>query len=350
MNMPSTNLLSNLYVQDILAQPSALRNTLAALHEPDCLPGLVDDLARGNLQRVVLTGMGASYHALVPLWLRLSRAGLPTHLVETSELIYYFPALLAPDSLLIVVSQSGSSAEITHLLNSVDRQSPVLGITNTPESPLAQASNGVILTSAGHEATVSCKTYITSLAALIWLGEKMVDSGQEAAQSWLLQAAESTQNYLAHLEAHVASLVEMLVGTVYLTFVGRGSSLAAVGAGALIVREAAHFPADGMGSAAFRHGPLEAVSPEQLIMVYAGPSHTGHLNEALYRDILAIGGRAALIGATAALEVLTLPAAPPEAQPIIEILPAQMISIALAQMTGHTAGRFQFVPKVVTTE
>jgi glutamine---fructose-6-phosphate transaminase (isomerizing) len=61
----------------------------------------------------------------------------------------------------------------------------------------------------------------------------------------------------------------MLGGIRHLFLVGRGSSLAAVGTGALMVKESDHFHAEGMSSAAFRHGPFEMLSPETFVFVFS---------------------------------------------------------------------------------
>ena len=105
-----------------------------------------------------------------------------------------------------------------------------------------------------------------------------------------------------------------------------------------------------MGSAAFRHGPFEAVSQDQFVFIYTGPPDTAALNEKLYQDIRAAGGQAALIAVSPEIGPLTLPEVPLEVSPILEILPAQMISIALAELRGHAAGRFQRIAKVTSTE
>jgi len=61
---------------------------------------------------VVLTGMGGSYFGLHPLMMELSASGWTPMMVETAELIHYYPELLAPSTLVIAVSQSGKSARL----------------------------------------------------------------------------------------------------------------------------------------------------------------------------------------------------------------------------------------------
>ena len=70
----------------------------------------------GRWQRVILTGMGSSYHALHPLLLGLLGHGIPAQMVETSELIHHAAGLIAPEALIVAVSQSGASVEILELM------------------------------------------------------------------------------------------------------------------------------------------------------------------------------------------------------------------------------------------
>ena len=121
----------------------------------------------------VLTGMGSSFHALHPLHVRLIGRGIWSTLVETSELIHHQLELLGPGTLLVVVSQSGRSAETVRLLEAKSG-SPVVGVTNTAGSPLATAADATVFTRAGEEASVSCKTYVAALLALAWLGSPRI--------------------------------------------------------------------------------------------------------------------------------------------------------------------------------
>jgi glucosamine--fructose-6-phosphate aminotransferase (isomerizing) len=348
--MPDSNLASTPYVRDILAQPEALENTLTALTDRKDLRALARRLASGRLRQVVLTGMGSSYHGLYPLQLALLSHGLFAVRIETSELIHHAPELIAPHTLLIAVSQSGRSAETLRLLDQVRGRAPLIAVTNTAGSPLAEQADAVLLTHAGEEASVSCKTYVCALAALIWLGDVLADRPLETVFSSLAKTPAAMRGYLERCPLHVGSLVERLAGIQHLILVGRGSSLAAVDTAGLIIKEAARFPAEGMSSAAFRHGPLEMTSPRQFVVIYANSPQTAGLEARLVEDIRAAGGQAALVRESPEADVFCLPAVEEAVRPILEILPAQIISLALAQIQGLEAGRFTFAHKVTTTE
>ena len=338
------------YERDILDQPAAVRETLAAFAEYPSLQPFAERLATGDLRRVVLTGMGSSYHALHPLNFTLIARGLETQLIETSELIHHAPALLEPRTLLVVVSQSGRGAEVVHLLKRTGGDVPILSVTNTAESPLALQSNTALLTRAGDESSVSSKTYVTALAALAWLGDELTGHDSLPTRAALDRAPGAIAQYLANWAEHVETLCEQVANVCCLFLVGRGPSLAAVGTGALIIKEGAHFHAEGLSSAAFRHGPLEMTTPELLVLVYSGAEATSKLNARLVDDIRTAGGRAVLVRESPFPDVFALPSIPQVARPLLEILPAQMLSLALAKVQGHEPGRFEWATKVTLTE
>src|SRR6266700_8333968 len=142
------------YLRDILNQPQALEDTLAGLEELKKSRELAARLEKGTFKTVVLTGMGSSFHALHPLHLELINHGLTAIMVETSELVHYQSRLFDPKTLIVVVSQSGQSAEAVRLLEINRGKSSVIAITNTPDSPLAAQADATILTQAGKEFSV----------------------------------------------------------------------------------------------------------------------------------------------------------------------------------------------------
>lgn len=161
------------YFSDIEGQPKALQDTLAVLHESAPLHVLGEAL-RAKQGSVILTGMGASVAALVPLQGKLFAAGVTPVLIETSELIHHARGLLRPGVPVVAVSQSGRSAETIALLDTQPRDIVVIGVTNDATSPLAVRAHHALITVAGVEATVSCKTYVSALLMLDWLGAQLV--------------------------------------------------------------------------------------------------------------------------------------------------------------------------------
>lgn len=347
---PDVSILEGPYLRDILDQPRALQKTLAGLEVPETLHKLAARLREGAFKSVVLTGMGSSFHALHPLNIEMIDHDLTSIMVETSELLHYQNHFFNPKTLIVAVSQSGQSAEVVRLLEMNRGKSSVIGITNTPDSPLAEQADATILSHAGEEFSVSCKTYLTALMALQWLGAMVCQRDLRRTQEELEAAAPAVRDYLAQWKEHVQSLAAMLAAARHIFLVGRGPSLAAVGAGALIIKESDHFHAEGMSSAAFRHGPFEMLSDETFVLVFAGEKKTRELNRRLFEDISEGGGRAKLLGEGTSFLPFALPSVPRSISPILEILPVQMVTLALAALVGREPGRFQRASKVTTKE
>jgi glucosamine--fructose-6-phosphate aminotransferase (isomerizing) len=105
-----------------------------------------------------------------------------------------------------------------------------------------------------------------------------------------------------------------------------------------------------MSSAAFRHGPLEMASPELFVLVFSGMGAGRRLNQKLVEDISAAGGKSALVGASGNPGIFCLPQVAMSALPLLEILPVQMVSLALAGLSGREAGLFSQCSKLTDVE
>lgn len=340
----------NPYIQDILAQPDALAATIRQLPQAAAdLRSLAARLKAGVFSRIVLTGMGSSLAALYPLWFRLVQAGYAPVLIETSELLYDAANLVSDDTLLVIVSQSGRSAEIVRLIEQRGGAT-VLAVTNDAASPLAQAAEVVVLTAAGSESNVSCKTYVCSLAALALVSDSLVQNPVEPPSFEQLQAVgEVMTAYLNRWQEYATHLGDLLSGS-SLIICGRGPSLASVHYSALILKEAAKVHTEGLSAPQFRHGPMELAKTSVRVLVYEGQGSTVALNRRLVADVARVGGRAYLIGDTDQPEAFHLPAAPPAVLPILEILPMQLLSVGLAWHNQLEPGQFYIGSKITIVE
>lgn len=336
------------YLNDLLDQPRALQATLDSLTNAPSLTPIIDALKSGKYHRVILTGMGSSYHASYPLQLRLFNLPVGVIRLETAELVHYARQLIDPANLIVAVSQSGQSAEVVHLVELTYGLVDLIGVTNTQGSALAEKVTFAVITCAGEEATVSCKTFISALAALSWLGDQL--TGEHTDFASLADSPQKVADYWAGWPGSVEVLRQRLSGIEHLYLLGRGSSMTAACAGALIIKEAARFGAEGMNSAAFRHGPLEVVTPSTLVLVFQGASATAALNNKMAQDIEASGGLVNQVRVGMGSPPFNLPVCPLQALPIFEIQFAQMVSLALAEIHGFEAGKFFHASKVTTIE
>lgn len=103
-------------------------------------------------------------------------------------------------------------------------------------------------------------------------------------------------------------------------------------------------------STAKEYGPFEMLSDETFVLIFGGANQTRDLNQGLFEDVREQKGRAELVGEGAASPPFALPNAPRSIHPILEILPVQMITLALAVRGGREPGRFELATKVTTRE
>ena len=342
------NVIEGAYLQDLLAQPEALRRSLEGFEATGELKRFAQAL--DSYERIVLTGMGSSLFALYPLHLTLADRGYPSLLIEASELIHYLPGVLTAQTLVIAVSQSGQSAEVLRLLQLVQGRAPLIAITNTAASPLANQADAAILLQAGPESSVSCKTYVASLLALEWLAAVLTGKDLAQTKAVLKLAAPAAQSYLSNWKSHVVELGPVVAGIDQIFVAGRGPSVATAQTGGLILKESTRCSAEGMSCAAFRHGPFEMLTAKVLVLILAGDSQSEAMNRRLAADVQQAGGRAVVIDDRSPAKVFRIPSAPQPILPVLEILPVQMVSLALAARSGREAGVFQLATKVTTVE
>lgn len=344
---------NNLYTEDILSQPDVLEEALSSL-QLESLKPVKKLLANGEIDRVIITGMGASFYGVYPAWLLLSQAGLPAFWVDLAELYYHARGLVTPRTLLWVVSQSGRSAELMHFFDPalVIKPRLILALTNDLTSPLAQAASVTIPINAPPELTVSTRTYLNTLAISQLAALELTGRSDRDELNNLLHVAANLRAYFRDWQTHVDSLIRGVGLPRSLVILGRGVSLAAAQTGALIQGEASKFPALALNAAEFRHGLLEMIRPDLVFLVLAGAEPTLALNRRLAVEIDRIGGKVFWLSSQpeSSLPVIPMPVGKGSGLPIAEIAPLQLLSLAVAQQSGINAGEFYYSGKVTLTE
>jgi glucosamine--fructose-6-phosphate aminotransferase (isomerizing) len=343
----------NPYVLDILAQPAALR---AVVNKFSPKTSVIDhpSLKVGRYDRIILTGMGASFNAAYPAYMQLTELPLPVMLVNTAELVHYLGGAIGERTLLWINSQSGRSAEVLHLLEQIQSNPPAytLAFVNDETSPLATAAEVCLPIHAGSETSVSTKTYLNTLAVNLLLARKMAGYEIEDLKQEILSAADAIEAYLNDWQARVEEMNAKQGNFENVFIIGRGSSMSAVWNGALINKEAARCAFEGVNAADFRHGPMELVGPGLCAWIYAGHPSTAGLNRKLALDIIAHQGRVVWLDIQNDTELATIlvPETSILTRPLGEILPMQLLTLAMARRKGITPGDFQVVEKVTAIE
>ena len=354
MNTSSRN-GPDLFLAEILEQPEALSRTLRCWLAQDFESRLAKVLPKTKVPLVVMTGMGSSLDACYPACAFLNRHGLRTVAVESGELLSSYPALCSPKNLLVVVSQSGESAEVVRLMKELDSAFVVVGVTNTADSYLAKQSTVPLLMDAGQEETVSTKTYVATLFLLLMLAYRLVGTPVRERERDFEQTIAVLRSFLAGWRPALKPLVELFRDCAYLSLIARGPSLASALEGALVLKESARRPAEAISGGQFRHGALELVSERYGYILFSGEEQTRPLIRSLGRDIVRYGGRVAFIGgegsdAPESIPTVAFQVSNPYLMPVLEIVPVQLLAWSLANLEGRTISGFEKISKVIRNE
>lgn len=337
------------YENNLGEQAAALERAVAVALNPD-----VDALDPSAYDRIILTGMGASDSAAIPLEYALSRRGLPVWRMPTSRLLDT-PELVAGRTLLWIVSQSGRSAETVALLSRIpDRKATtIVAVTNDAQSPLAQAADHCVLLHSGAEATVSCKSYLNTLA---WFhrigarcrGESDADATRDILATASSLAALAAPDLLARISALASRVLEGPAPR--LALVGTGTDSATALAGALIIKEAAKVTAEGYAGGAFRHGPIELAGPGLTALVFSGGSGDDVSMTRLVADLIRTGSTVVTITHMpyAGAEHIRITSRSEFDRLALGMGVVQRWSVALARAAGIVPGEFRFGSKVTS--
>jgi glutamine---fructose-6-phosphate transaminase (isomerizing) len=326
------------FIDEILAQPLALMDLL--LHyESQALYGVI---AKDNNALVLLTGMGASYHAALIAAAQLQRRNIFAQAIEAIELVNYPVVAAQKAQTLVYISQSGASGEVAPLFDKLPAGIRKLGITNHLNSPLAERSDITLPLCAGDEFTVATKTYVNSLAVLGLLSGIDLNALHDICSriSQILDTARETRSLW----------LDMFSTTKSLYFLGHGPHAVTARHCAMMVAEWAKRPAFYASIGAFRHGFLEAIEEGTGVVIFApkgiGQQSAYHLTQELEsygaRVLLVENGHSRLPGDKATLT----PLEDELLSPMVDIIPVQLFVEAMAYERGISPG-FRYISKVV---
>jgi len=354
--------------KELHEHPAVLGDTLHRMVNPRtravALPDLPFDPA--TLSRVSLTACGGAYYAALAgrHWIE-ELARLPADIDVASEFRYRAPPL-SKDSLGLLVSQSGETADTMAALKYIRGQGvPVLSIVNVPESTMARESDAVLLTVAGPEiAVASTKAFTAQLTVLACLAlgfaraRGAITAEREAAMTdALLQVPAAAAQILDNQDPirRVAGRLAQARDALYL---GRGACLPIALEGALKLKEICYIHAEAYAAGEMKHGPIALIDQDMpvIAIVPSGPHFektASNLQEAAAR-----GGQIIVFsdaeGCTKLKSIATdcveLPAVDPFVAPILYAIPVQLLAYHVAVIKGTDVDQPRNLAKSVTVE
>jgi glutamine---fructose-6-phosphate transaminase (isomerizing) len=339
-------------MKDILKESEELASSLAYTLGPG--RAALEEAARiiNRVRHVYITGIGSSWHAGMAVLSQFNSGGRPACLVEASELLHF--TQIAPDSAVIVLSRSGKSVEVVRLLSKAkERKAKIIGITNTPESPLAEAADVTLNLNAAFDHLVS----ITMYSALALVGGLLASTASKTLDDSLSQ---SLNDSLSAAQKALAPWRDQIEGNEWFArdapiyFLARGGSLASCHEARLLWEEAAKAPASAMTTGGFRHGPQEIMVEGLRFGIWIDNQHMSDQDLVLAGDIRKLGGKVLLIGQNIPSGegdvVFSLPKVLGDWQFVIDIIPAQLAAEYLSRLRGVDCDSFRICPYIVENE
>lgn len=358
------------YMQkEIYEQPTTITNVIRgrwdAIAQTPKFGGLniTDDRLRA-VRRLVFTACGTSYYAaLLGEYLIEELSGLPVEVEYASELRYR-RAPIDPSTLLVCLSQSGETADtLAALREARHRGLTTIGLVNAVGSSIAREVDGGIYLHAGPELGVaSTKAFTAQVATLfllaLYLGRLHALSGAAAARMFdELQQLTSLLRASLALDDSVRRLASRYKYSRTMLYLGRGYHYPIALEGALKLKEVSYIHAEGYPAAEMKHGPIALVD-EHTPSVIINPR--GPLYDKVMSNLQEIKARRGPVIAIAtdgdtdishyADDVIYAPAAPDYLQPLVSIIPLQLLAYHMALARGCDVDKPRNLAKSVTVE
>ncbi len=336
----------SVFMQDITEQPHSIAELLK---KSASIRKKADGISH---RRVLFTGMGASLFACQPAVLLLRSRQLDAEFIELSELVWY-EASHAMDyyDTVVFVSQSGESAELINLLERFPAfiEKSVL-VTNNPrsKSALLIPEERVFEIFAGEERAMGAsKTFLNTALLLLVLASEW--SGEQIPLNTITECVEKG------LKLEIDSLTKAIESSKLPIIVARGFSLGVAQMIRLMLAEIPKRNVEVFSGGAFRHGPLELLENDPMVIVMNPEGKTSHLMDKLADEL---SGKCPVVMLTNSASeynpdihvIRTGTGLTEELAPLTFLVPFQRVANELAQRAGYNPGEGVHAAKVTRVE
>ncbi len=356
-------------LKEIMEQPESIRN---------CLRGRIDqrearvvlgglsahtrDLVRAK--RFIFTAQGTAYHAgLIGEYLFEDLAKIPARCEYASEFRYRNP-IIEEGSVCVAISQSGETADtLAALREAKERGALAMGVVNVVGSSIARETDAGVYLHVGPEIGVaSTKAFVGQVTVLtlmaLYIGKRRFLS-DEVVRAYLrdLERMPELIARVTEQSDHIRTCTERCVDRENWLFLGRGYNYPVAIEGALKLKEISYIHAEGMPAAEMKHGPI-ALIDKGMPVVFVAPRGSQYDKViSNIEEVRARGGRVLAVATEGddaickyADEVFYVPDVPEALQPILTVVPLQLLAYHAAVLRGHDVDKPRNLAKSVTVE
>ncbi len=356
-------------LKEIFEQPDSVRNSMRGRLN------LQEGLARlgglnmkpeelREIKRVIILGCGTSWHAgLIGEYMLEEHARIPVEVEYASEFRYRNP-VLEDGTVALVISQSGETADTLAAMREAQRKgAKALGIVNVVGSTIARESNSGVYIHAGPEIGVASTKAFTSQVTVLALFMLALGRQREMARETGIRMARELASLPDKIDAllqrndAVHKIAEAYRHHNNFLYLGRGYNLPVALEGALKLKEISYIHAEGYPAAEMKHGPI-ALIDENMPVVFictrdsAYDKVMSNMMEVRARKgrIIAIATEGDTEVADMADHVLYVPQTEPCLQPILSVVPLQLLAYHIAVLRGCDVDQPRNLAKSVTVE
>jgi glutamine---fructose-6-phosphate transaminase (isomerizing) len=357
-------------LKEIHEQPDAIAETIT-----DRLPTLDgvdlsdveldDDFLRG-IERIVIVACGTSYHSgLVGRYAIESWARVPVEMDIASEYRYRDP-VHRPNDLVIGITQSGETADTLAAMRlAKEGGSKVLAVCNVMGSQATRDADAVLFTRSGIEISVAAtKTFVSQVAAMYLLGLRLAElrgtlppERIRELVAELKSLPSKLQETIVETEEQVKAIARAQHDQRFFMYIGRHIGLSVCLEGALKLKEISYIPADAYAAGEMKHGPIALLDESTPVVAVATDSPVAekmlsNMEEVRARgaDVIAVATEGSTEVAEAADQTIYVPRTDWIVQPILAILPLQLLAYYIAREKGLNVDQPRNLAKTVTVE
>jgi glucosamine--fructose-6-phosphate aminotransferase (isomerizing) len=357
-------------LKEIHEQPEAIAETiLDRLSHDDGVDlsdmGLSDDYLR-KIKRIVIVACGTSYHAgLIGRYAIERWARIPVEMDIASEYRYRNP-VVGPDDLVIGLTQSGETADTLAAMRLArDGGATVLAVTNIMGSQATRDADAVLYTRAGLEIGVAAtKTYVAQVAAMYLMALRLAELREKLSVerirvlvAGLRDIPEMMERTIDTVSDEVEAIAKRHANDSFFLFLGRHIGLPVCLEGALKLKEVSYIPTDAYAAGEMKHGPIALLDESTPVICVATDSPILDKMLSNIEEVKARGAMTIAVGTEGsdrvtrvADETILIPKTDWLLQPILAIVPLQLLAYHVARFNGLNVDQPRNLAKTVTVE
>ncbi|MBM4437942.1 MAG: glutamine--fructose-6-phosphate transaminase (isomerizing), partial [Actinobacteria bacterium] len=318
-----------------------------------------------RIARVMLVASGtAGYAGLIGRRYMEEIAGIPAEAEIASEFAYR-PLPIAPDTLVVAISQSGETADVLLAMAAAKAHgAAVVGVVNAVGSEATRRADAVVYTHAGPEISVASTKAFSSQVACLYLlacylgrARGVLSDGRLAQLLGDLAQVPALAVAVLRCEGQMEAIARHFHRARDFLFIGRGIEYPLALEGALKLKELSYIHAEGYAAGELKHGPISLVDEEVPVVALATRSRVREKTLNAVEQVRARDGQVILIAtegderaATLARHLVTLPATSELIAPMLAILPLQLLAYRMAVWLGCDVDQPRNLAKSVTVE